>query len=48
MRFVLACAPWVFEKRVTIAFDVADDLVTVLGIFYGGQNFAAMLEESNF
>lgn len=37
-----------FRKRVTIAFDVADDLVTVLGIFYGGQNFAAMLEESNF
>ena len=28
-----------FERRVTIAFAVDDDRVTVLRLFYGGQNW---------
>jgi plasmid stabilization system protein ParE len=28
-----------FRRRVSIAFEVAGDLVTILGIFYGGQKF---------
>jgi plasmid stabilization system protein ParE len=28
-----------FRRRVAITFDVTDDLVTILGIFYGGQRF---------
>jgi len=34
-----------FRKRVTIAFDVTDELVTILGIFYGGQDLEAALEK---
>jgi len=30
-----------FERRVTIAFVVTDDLVLIEGIFYGGQDFEA-------
>ena len=33
-----------FRKRVAIAFVITDDLVTILGIFYGGQNYEAALE----
>jgi len=28
-----------YKKRVTIAFDVTENRVTIHGIFYGGQNF---------
>jgi plasmid stabilization system protein ParE len=28
-----------FRRRVTIAFDVDDETVTILGVFYGGQDF---------
>ncbi|MGA3264476.1 MAG: type II toxin-antitoxin system RelE/ParE family toxin [Terracidiphilus sp.] len=34
-----------FRRRVTIAFEVTDDVVTILGIFYGGQNIESALEE---
>jgi toxin ParE1/3/4 len=35
-----------FRKRVTIAFQVTEDLVSILGIFYGGQHFeSAFIEE---
>jgi toxin ParE1/3/4 len=33
-----------FRRRVTIAFSVKVDLVTIIGVFYGGQNFEAMLK----
>lgn len=33
-----------FRRRVTIAFEVADDVVTILGIFYGGQDFEKVFE----
>ena len=34
-----------FRRRATIAFEVTDDLVTILGIFYRGQDFEAALKE---
>ena len=36
-----------FRRRVTIAFEVTEDTVAILGIFYGGQQFElAFTEES--
>jgi plasmid stabilization system protein ParE len=32
-----------YRRRVTIAFDVVEDLVTIHGLFYGGQDFGAVL-----
>lgn len=34
-----------FRRRVSIAFEVTGDTVTVLGIFYGGQNIEAAFDE---
>jgi toxin ParE1/3/4 len=34
-----------FRRRVTIAFEVSGETVTILGIFYGGQDFEAAFEE---
>ena len=34
-----------FRRRVSIAFEVTGKVVTILGIFYGGQNFEATLEQ---
>lgn len=34
-----------FQRRVTIAYAVIDKEVTILGIYYGGQDFAALLAE---
>lgn len=32
-----------FKRRVSIAFTIEDQRVIFLGIFYGGQNFEAIL-----
>jgi plasmid stabilization system protein ParE len=34
-----------FRRRVSIAFEVTGDLVTILGIFYGGQDFETAFGE---
>jgi plasmid stabilization system protein ParE len=34
-----------FRRRVSIVFAVESSAVTILGIFYGGQDFAAAFEE---
>ena len=34
-----------FRRRVSIAFEVTGEVVTILGIFYGGQNFEAAFKE---
>jgi toxin ParE1/3/4 len=34
-----------FRRRVSIAFEVTGDVVTILGIFYGGQNFQIAFDE---
>ena len=33
-----------FHRRVTIAFTVEEDIVTIIGVFYGGQDFEAILK----
>jgi plasmid stabilization system protein ParE len=32
-----------FERRVAIAYAVEDDEVVILGVFYGGRDFEAIL-----
>lgn len=34
-----------YRRRVTIAFEVSEDAVTIIGIFYGGQDFEAVLQD---
>jgi toxin ParE1/3/4 len=34
-----------FRRRVSIAFQVKGEEVTILGVFYGGQDFEAVLEQ---
>ncbi len=34
-----------FRKRVIVAFVVDADLVSVLGVFYGGQDYESILQE---
>jgi len=34
-----------FRRRVTIAFEVTGEIVTILGVFYGGQKFEAAFDE---
>ncbi|CAM2070427.1 Type II toxin-antitoxin system RelE/ParE family toxin [Sulfidibacter corallicola] len=36
-----------YKKRVVIAFKVEADLISIIGIFYGGQNFETMLREGS-
>jgi len=36
-----------YRRRVVIAFDVAADSVNIIGIFYGGQDYEAALEEDD-
>lgn len=35
-----------FRRRVTILFEVADDTVNIIGVFYGGQDYEAALRDS--
>lgn len=34
-----------YRRRVTIAFEVADDTVIILGVYYGGQDYEADLQD---
>jgi toxin ParE1/3/4 len=34
-----------FRKRASIAFEITEEEVTVLGVFYGGQNIEAAFDE---
>ncbi len=34
-----------FRRRVTIAFEATDDVVTILGVFYGGRDLETTFEE---
>ena len=36
-----------YRKRVVIAYDVEDSLVTILGIFYGGQDYEAAFNDAS-
>jgi plasmid stabilization system protein ParE len=34
-----------YKKRTVIAFDVEADLVSILGVFYGGQDYETILQD---
>ena len=36
-----------FRHQVTIAFDVDGDIVSIIGIYYGGRDFEALLRSSS-
>jgi plasmid stabilization system protein ParE len=36
-----------FRRRVTILFEVADDTVNIIGVYYGGQDYEAALREGD-
>jgi plasmid stabilization system protein ParE len=36
-----------YKKRAVIAFHVDADLVSIIGVFYGGQNYETILPENN-
>jgi plasmid stabilization system protein ParE len=36
-----------YRRRVTLAFEVTNDLVSILGVYYGGQDFEADLESDD-
>ncbi len=43
------CAAWLahheHRKRAVFAFDVAGDLVFIIGVFYGGQDYESILND---
>ena len=43
--FGRACERLGFARRVTILFEVADDTVNVIGVYYGGQDYEADLRD---
>jgi len=36
-----------YKKRAVIAFDVTADLVSIIGVFYGGQDYETILHEDD-
>ena len=34
-----------YKKRAVIAFDVSGQQVSIIGVFYGGQNYEAVLQD---
>ena len=36
-----------YKKRTVIAFDVEADQVAILGVFYGGQDYEALLQDDS-
>ncbi|XXJ20816.1 type II toxin-antitoxin system RelE/ParE family toxin [Desulfovibrio caledoniensis] len=36
-----------YKKKTIIAFAVFDEIISILGIYHGGQNYEAILTESN-
>ena len=34
-----------YKKRAVIAFDVDADVVPIIGVFYGGQNYETILHD---
>lgn len=36
-----------YRKRAVIAFDVSADLVSIVGVFYGGQDYETILQEES-
>ncbi|TWB59432.1 type II toxin-antitoxin system RelE/ParE family toxin [Nitrospirillum viridazoti] len=36
-----------YRKRTVVAFDIDGDVVSIIGIFYGGQNYEAILRDES-
>jgi plasmid stabilization system protein ParE len=36
-----------YKRRVLIAYDVEDEIVTIIAVFYGGQDFESLLREDS-
>jgi plasmid stabilization system protein ParE len=36
-----------YRKRTVIAFDVDDDRVSIIGVFYGGRNYESILQDDS-
>ena len=36
-----------YKKRAVIAFDVAAELVSIIGVFYGGQDYETILQDES-
>ena len=36
-----------FRRTATIAFSIAEEIVTIVGVFYGGQDFEAVLKDAD-
>lgn len=36
-----------YKKRTVIAFDIDADQVSIIGIFYGGQNYETLLQDDS-
>jgi plasmid stabilization system protein ParE len=36
-----------FRRRTVVIFQVDEDIVSIIGIFHGGQNYEAMFEKPN-
>ena len=36
-----------YKKRAVIAFDVDSELVSILGVFYGGQDYETILQDDS-
>ena len=36
-----------YKKRAVIAFDVVAKQVSIVGVFYGGQNYEAILQDDS-
>lgn len=44
MTYGPVCASRITKKGVVIAFDVDADRVSIIGVFYGGQDFETVLQ----
>jgi hypothetical protein len=36
-----------YKKRAVIAFDVDTDVVSIIGVFYGGQDYETVLRDDD-
>ena len=36
-----------YKKRAVIAFDVDNELVSIIGVFYGGQDYETILQDDS-
>jgi plasmid stabilization system protein ParE len=36
-----------YKKRAAIAFDVGAELVSIIGVFYGGQDYETLLQDDS-